>query len=269
MSIFEDQNMNFFLEEFEECEKQKYRIVIKSNDENKTLINKIELIDEKELSHIILIINQIYHNCNIPEDAMISFKDRVDSILTDEYLKDKTIDLNALDDIRRNRFSFKNIKNCYNIFKFIYDKKKEIPSEKINYLLCEIEFTLKKTRILDEVNIKHLKNFLEKIYKKENNETPGNIIYNKQNLNRKDFETNNTIQNANKSNPSNNPKKEPEKENGSEKIEEKNGNKDNESVSLEFIKDPLFSLKTYKSQPKSQSCILEKSNLLESNSGNK
>ena len=200
---------------------------------------------------------------------MISFKDRVDSILTDKYLKDKTIDLNALDDIRRNRFSFKNIKNCYNIFKFIYDKKKEISSEKINYLLCEIEFTLKQTRILDEVNIKHLKNFLEKIYKKENNETPGNIIYNKQNLNSKDFETNNTIQNANKSNPSNNPKKEPEKENGSEKIEEKNGNKDNESVSLEFIKDPLFSLKTYESQPKSQSCILEKNNLLESNSGNK
>ena len=56
---------------------------------------------------------------------MISFKDRVDSILTDKYLKDKTIDLNALDDIRRNRFSFKNIKNCYNIFKFIYDKKKK------------------------------------------------------------------------------------------------------------------------------------------------
>ena len=66
MTIFEDQNMNFYLEEFEECKMPKYRIVIKSNDENKTLINKIELIDEKELSHIILIINQIYHNCNIP-----------------------------------------------------------------------------------------------------------------------------------------------------------------------------------------------------------
>ena len=66
---------------------------------------------------------------------MNSFKGRVGYILTDKYLKDKTIDLNALDDIRRNRFSFKNIKNCYNIFKFIYDKKKEISSEKINYYM--------------------------------------------------------------------------------------------------------------------------------------
>ena len=269
MTIFEDQNMNFYLEEFEECKMPKYRIVIKSNDENKTLINKIELIDEKELSHIILIINQIYHNCNIPEDAMISFKDRVDSILTDEYLKDKTIDLNALDDIRRNRFSFKNIKNCFNIFKFIYDKKKEIPSEKINYLLCEIEYTLNQTRILDEVSIKYLKNFLEEIYKKENNETTENIINNKQNLNSNDFQTNNTTQNANNTNPSNNPKKDPEKENGSGEIEEKKGSKDNESDTIDFKKDPLLSLKTFKSQHKSQSCILKKNNLLLSNSSNK
>ena len=200
---------------------------------------------------------------------MNSFKKRVGSILTDKYLKDKTIDLNALDDIRRNRFSFKNIKNCFNIFKFIYDKKKEIPSEKINYLLCEIEYTLNQTRILDKVNIKYLKNFLEEIYKKENNETTENIINNKQNLNSNDFQTNNTTQNANNTNPSNNPKKEPEKENGSGKIEEKNGGKENESGAIDFKKDPLLSLKTYKSVTKSQSCFLEKNNLLESNSGNK
>ena len=70
-------------------------------------------------------------------------------------------------------------------------KKKKYLQKRL-IIICEIEFTLKKTRILDEVNIKHLKNFLEKIYKKENNETPGNIIYNKQNLNSKDFKTNNT-----------------------------------------------------------------------------
>jgi hypothetical protein len=269
MTIFEDQNMNFYLEEFEECKMPKYRIVIKSNDENKTLINKIELIDEKELSHIILIINQIYHNCNIPKDDMNSFKKRVGSVLTDKYLKDKTIDLNALDDIRRNRFSFKNIKNCFNIFKFIYDKKKEIPSEKINYLLCEIEYTLNQTRILDEVSIKYLKNFLEEIYKKENNETTEGIINNEQNLNGNDFQTNNTTQNANNTNPSNNPKKDPEKENGSGEIEEKKGSKDNESDTIDFKEDPLLSLKTFKSQHKSQSCILKKNNLLLSNSSNK
>ena len=122
---------------------------------------------------------------------------------------------------------------------------------------------------MDEVSIKYLKNFLEEIYKKENNETTESIINNEQNLNGNDFQTNNTTQNANNTNPSNNPKKDPEKENGSGEIEEKKGSKDNESDTIDFKKDPLLSLKTFKNQHKSQSCILKKNNLLLSNSSNK
>ena len=239
MSIFEDQNMDFFLEKKEICEKPEYKVVIKSKDESKILIDEIELINEKELSHFILIINQIYHHVNIPENDMNSFKDRVGSILNDKYLKDQTIDLNSLNDIRRNRFSFKNIQNCFQIFKVIYDKKKEIPSEKIDYLLCEIEFILKKTGILDDLNIKQLKNILEQIYKEgKNKTTEKELINNKQNINDNDSKINNTIQNADNTNPSNNPKKEPEKENGSGKSEEKNHKKDNELNPNDFARDP-------------------------------
>ena len=169
LNIHENNNINFFVERSGNCEKPKYSVTIKSNDECKALINEVEFFNVKELSHLILIINQIYHNCNIPKKDMKSFKDRLEFILTGQYFKEKGIDLNSLDDIRRNRFNINNIKNCFNIFKFIYNNKNKIPKDKIDYLLNDIEFLLNNTKILDEPSIKIFKHFLEKIYKKENN----------------------------------------------------------------------------------------------------
>ena len=179
---------------------------------------------------------------------MKNLKERIENIIPKKYKEEKNVNLGALDDIRKNKFNYKNIKNCFNIFKVIYEKKEEIGADDINYLLREIKFLLEKNKILDDLYINVLYDFLGTIFgkeasqnKKKNDDSRKNGG-NNQNKNISET-SNNIIQNTNTIQLLNNPNNlnnQTEKENGNSNNGEINGSSGNNEIgSLDLEKIPL------------------------------
>lgn len=251
-TIIEKKRIDFFLEKFGECEKKyiiKVKTVVNETYQNpEILIDDFKFCNEQDLLYLILIINTIYHNFIIDKNDMKNLKERIENIIPKKYKEEKNVNLGALDDIRKNKFNYKNIKNCFNIFKFIYEKKEEIGADDINYLLREIKFLLEKNKILDDLYINVLYDFLGTIFgkeasqnKKKNDDSRKNGG-NNQNKNISET-SNNIIQNTNTIQLMNNPNNlnnQTEKENGNSNNGEINGSSGNNEIgSLDLEKIPL------------------------------
>ena len=146
---------------------------------NKNKINDLEILKS--------IINKILNNKDLIKKAIIIFIIAVDNILDDlkKELKDEEKIINAhIKEFKKFKNDYNNkdnIKKCFNIFKYIYEKKQKLNEKsKKNFIFIMENFlkginetnSNKKHPIFEEDKIKHFKNYLENLFQAREREIP-------------------------------------------------------------------------------------------------